>query len=247
MKESLPYSKLVWRQKNVDFISSEINNFSEQNYSYIETIGDHTSTDKKNDTEMYALMCKSGLVTRPEQFVGVDNNPLCLIKRKKEKKNYQPYPLVFGDLMEVALKIQKSNGNLINIDKKSTPVSSKIVALNYDSVKAIRESGSSELWTMYGPCISEFLNRALEKYASRVCVIINHVRDRGTNIPGISNRKKRLYENIALYLTNRKSRTIIPEDKAVATFEEYTSNNRKERMMTARIVVTTNSVEFRKW
>ena len=66
---------------------------------------------------------------------------------------------------------------------------------------------------MYGPCISEFLNRALEKYASRVCVIINHVRDRGTNIPGISNRKKRLYENIALYLTNRKSRTIIPEDE----------------------------------
>lgn len=244
------YDKTSWRIENVRFIK-KIFQSSFKSRSCAEMIGNHNPGDKKNANETYSLMVKAGLISRPDQFIGVDWNPLVLLRRSYEKADYQPYPLVFGDMLDACLRVQKSKGILIGLEKNQVTVTPNLCVLNLDTEKSIRnesDDNKTEWWANNGTKLAKFVSNAFE-YTDKVSLILNFVRDRGTNSRGIDNRQRIFYDYIISYLGHGKSFESF--ENASKNFQTYSSDklekNERSRgvvMLTARVLISPRDISF---
>jgi predicted ester cyclase len=250
------YNKKPWRERNLKFLKAVYP--QGLSGSYIELLGG-ISDEFGAKSEMYYLMKSSGMIKEPSQFIGVDLDPVVLLKRIEKYKKDHPYPVIFGDINDSIGRVFAANNNLTiinphnNEEQLKIKVNSNLQVFNFDTESAIKDieaDGSKNWWANNKEYLKSFVKKSIQKNG-KCALILNFTRDRGGDRPdseGISGPEFRvnlLVKNAKECFGQYKQFNNVTD----SVVDQNRTEGRRVYMATIRLMftVTSNGVFMKFW
>ena len=228
------YKKPGWRKSNLPFLERCFPRGLPG--SYVELVGTYTENTSKE--EMFYLLKSNKLITKNEQFIGVDEKEVVLLKRVRKDPFAKLHPLIFGDIFTTIGNVQRSGGVFVDTKNRKVSVDSRVVAVNFDFGD---NNPDGPFLRKFAPSL-RIIAKNSWSYTNKLAIIITFTRDRGSRKGTvIEDRKTTLAQSFPKVFGVSTHGSVAD---IIKSFEDYVCPGRTLVTTTVRFILQPNSIRF---